>query len=118
MIRNIIFQQDGAPAHNSIQVKEYLNETFGNLWIGTNGPVQWPPRSPDLTPMDFFLWGYIKNEVYKNTYHNIEALQFSVRNALYSINRMQFQNTTRRGVLKRVNLCIQENGSTIEHLIR
>ena len=51
------FQHDGAPAHFVLDVKEYLNNVFPNRWIGRSGPVQWPPRSPDLTPMDFFIWG-------------------------------------------------------------
>jgi hypothetical protein len=28
------------------------------------GPMEWPPRSPDLTPIDFFLWGFVKDNVY------------------------------------------------------
>ncbi|CAD0200597.1 unnamed protein product [Chrysodeixis includens] len=36
----------------------------GQQWIGRFGPVRWPPRSPDLTPMDFFLWGFVKGEVH------------------------------------------------------
>ena len=51
------FQHDGAPAHFSLDVREYLNNVFPNPWSGRGGPVQWPPRSPDLTPMDFFIWG-------------------------------------------------------------
>lgn len=50
---NIIYQQDGAPAHFRLDVRRWLNETMPN-WIGRGGPVQWPPRSPDLTPLDFF----------------------------------------------------------------
>lgn len=51
----IWFQQDGAPAHNSRAATAFLNEEFANRWLGTNGPVKWPARSPDLTPLDFFL---------------------------------------------------------------
>ena len=50
-------QHDGAPAHFALDVREYLDNVFPNRWIGRGGPVQWPPRSPDLTPMDFFIWG-------------------------------------------------------------
>ena len=39
--------------------------TYPGLWIGKGGPVAWPPRSPDLTLLDFFLWGHIKSLVYK-----------------------------------------------------
>lgn len=50
----IYFQQDGAPAHNHHIVNALLERLFGPRWIGTHGPVLWPPRSPDLTPLDFF----------------------------------------------------------------
>lgn len=53
----IFLQQDGAPAHNYRLVTDWLNETFNDRWIGTGGPVLWPPRSPDLTPLDFFFVG-------------------------------------------------------------
>lgn len=56
--QNIYFQQDGAPQHNSRIVVEVLNNNFENKWIGTNGPIRWPPRSPDLTPLDFFFGVY------------------------------------------------------------
>ena len=59
-----IFQQDGAPAHTSRLVTEYLQRKLGDRWISKRGPVNWPPRSPDLTPLDFFLWGYVKDKLY------------------------------------------------------
>jgi hypothetical protein len=36
-------------------VRTYLDETVPNQWIGRNGAVEYPPRSPDLTPLDFYL---------------------------------------------------------------
>ncbi|GBL93892.1 hypothetical protein AVEN_153650-1 [Araneus ventricosus] len=59
-LRNVWFQHDGAPPHKISNVKQYLMETFQNQIIGYGGFVEWPPRSPDLTPLDFFLWGHIK----------------------------------------------------------
>lgn len=50
----------------SRQVRDYLNNVFPDKWIGRNGPVQWPPRSPDFTSLHFFLWGYVKEVVYKD----------------------------------------------------
>ncbi|KAJ8984505.1 hypothetical protein NQ317_014595 [Molorchus minor] len=49
------FQHDGAPPHKARIVQQYLNETYGENWIGINGPIQWPPKSPGLIPLDFFL---------------------------------------------------------------
>ena len=51
----VIFQQDGAPPHWGLQVRQFLSETFLDRWIGRDGPILWPPRSPDITPLDFFL---------------------------------------------------------------
>ena len=48
------FQQDGAPAHNSRSVRQYLDERFEGRYIGTHSETPWPARSPDLTPVDFF----------------------------------------------------------------
>jgi hypothetical protein len=46
------------------EVREYLNTCFPVRWIGPAEPIAWPPRSLDLTPLDFFLWGFIKDRVF------------------------------------------------------
>ena len=61
MRRKLLFQRDGAPAHYALDVRAWLDSKFPNRWIGRRGPVEWPPRSPDLTPCNFFLWGYLKD---------------------------------------------------------
>ena len=60
----VIFQQDGAPPHWGLAVRQLLNDTFPEKWIGRDGPISWLPCSPDITPLDFFLWGYVKDIVY------------------------------------------------------
>ena len=52
------------PAHRLSAVRERLRELFGQRVIALYHNVEWPPRSPDLTPYDFFLWGYLKSKVY------------------------------------------------------
>ncbi|KAJ4442536.1 hypothetical protein ANN_04123 [Periplaneta americana] len=54
---------DGASPHFDRRVRNRLNATFPDRWIGRGGPVPWPPRSPDLSPLDFFLWGDVKRFV-------------------------------------------------------
>jgi hypothetical protein len=51
------FQHDGAPAHYSLRVRRFFTDSYPQRWIGRGGPVAWPPRSPDLNPLDFILWG-------------------------------------------------------------
>ena len=66
---DFIFQQDGAPPHFHFDVVAHLNANLLGRWIGrashNDSPLlTWSPQSPDLTPCDFFLWGYIKDRVY------------------------------------------------------
>jgi hypothetical protein len=71
----VIFMQDGAPPHFSLPVRGALKEKFPNSWIGRGGPISLPPRSPDLTPMDCFLWGYVKNCVYGEKILDLQHLR-------------------------------------------
>ncbi|KAJ4436788.1 hypothetical protein ANN_16920 [Periplaneta americana] len=59
----LIWQQDGAPPHFGVGVRDFLNQQF-HEWIGHRGTTEWPPRSCDLTPCDFSLWGILKNDVF------------------------------------------------------
>ncbi|PNF27743.1 hypothetical protein B7P43_G12779 [Cryptotermes secundus] len=64
-----ISQQDGPPPHLHLNVRSFLNESPAQRWIDRMGNEDlalqfWPPRSPDLTPCDFLLWGFVKNAVY------------------------------------------------------
>jgi hypothetical protein len=66
---DFIFQQDGAPRHFHMALRNHLNAHLPRRWIGRAGAndvvwCRWPPRSPDVTPCDFFLWGYIKDKVF------------------------------------------------------
>ncbi|GFU62062.1 putative DD41D transposase [Trichonephila clavipes] len=53
------FQQDGATCHTARATIDLLKDTFGDRLIFRFGSVNWPPRSCDLTPLDYFLWGYV-----------------------------------------------------------
>jgi hypothetical protein len=48
---------DGAPPHFSQVVRQYLGHKFPNRWIGRGGTQNWPPRSLDLNPLDYHVWG-------------------------------------------------------------
>jgi hypothetical protein len=57
----VFFLQDGVPPHWSLIVRASLNQHLPNRLIGRAGPISWPARSPDITPCDFFQWGYVKD---------------------------------------------------------
>jgi hypothetical protein len=48
-----VLQQDGVPPHFCYHVRNHLDREIAGRWIGRGGPIAWPPRSPDLTPLDF-----------------------------------------------------------------
>lgn len=57
------FQMNGAPDHNTYAVRNWFNSNYSNRWIGRNGTALLPARSHDLTPLDFFLWSFVKGYV-------------------------------------------------------
>lgn len=111
------FQLDGAPPHYSTDVRNYLNLQYNGRWIGRGGPVTWPPRSPDLTPPDFYLWGFLKNVVYAEKPTTIQDMKNRIRTACAGIPREVLLNTI-NSLRKRIGLCIEQNGGNFEHLIR
>lgn len=115
------FQHDGAPGHRAINVQQFLNQRFPNRWIGLGGQqfnhVEWPPRSPDLTSPDFFLWGYVKNVVYADAVTTRENMMDRIRNACQNIPNHVLLSTV-ESFERGVELCIANNGGIFEHLIR
>jgi len=92
-VSRVIFMQYGAPPHFSCFVTDVLNERFPVTWIGRNGPIPWPPRSPDLSPPDFCPVWYIKNMVYAENIRNIQHLQERITSAIETITRDMIQKT-------------------------
>ena len=45
----------------------------------------WPPRSPDLTPPDYFLWGYLKGTVCQNKPQTIDALKANITEKIQAV---------------------------------
>lgn len=114
--RRMWFQHDGAPAHYSRLVRTHLNRNFANKWIGRGGTVRWPPRSPDLTKLDFFLWGYLKNLVYQEPVTTKEDMMRRIRNAFHTVNRNMLMNVS-ESFLTRMQVCVEQEGGYIEHFM-
>ena len=53
----VVFQHDGASAHYETRVRAWLDGKLEDRWMGRGGPIPWPAQSPDLSPLDFWLWG-------------------------------------------------------------
>ncbi|KAJ4437167.1 hypothetical protein ANN_17302 [Periplaneta americana] len=72
---NLWFMHDGAPAHYCRNASAYLNAVYPDERIGRAGSTPWPARSPDVNPLDFYLWGRLKSLVYASGVLNVEVLQ-------------------------------------------
>jgi hypothetical protein len=55
------FMHNGAPLHFNIADRTVLNDKYPERWVGRGEQIAWPPRSPDLHPADFYLWGHLKS---------------------------------------------------------
>ena len=62
-----------------------LETKFGERVISRNGPVGWPPRSCDLTPLDYLLWGYVKSMVYVNKPVMIDELCTNIEHEIVAV---------------------------------
>ncbi|GFV57024.1 DUF4817 domain-containing protein [Trichonephila clavipes] len=79
------FQQDGATCHTVRATIDLLKDTFGDRLISRFGPVNWPPRSCELTPLDYFLWGYVKSLVYADKPQTLDHLEDNIRRVIADI---------------------------------
>ena len=79
------FQQDGATSHTARACMALLRERFRGKLISLFGDIDWPPRSPDLTPPEFNLRGYLKNKVYENDPRTIEDLKYKIEEEISRI---------------------------------
>ncbi|GFU67642.1 uncharacterized protein TNCV_1643911 [Trichonephila clavipes] len=90
------FQQDGATCHTARATIDLLKDTFGDRLISRFGPVNWPPRSCDLTPLDYFLWGYVKSLVYADKPQTLDHLEDNIRRIIADIRPQMLEKSPRK----------------------
>ncbi|KAJ4442869.1 hypothetical protein ANN_04462 [Periplaneta americana] len=61
------------------------DEEFPRRWIGRTGSIRWPPRSPDLTSLDFFFWGFMKDRVYATKPCNFPELVERIEHTIQTV---------------------------------
>lgn len=117
--QNLWFMQDGAPAHFSVAVRDFLNTRFPNHWIGRAGPIAWPPRSPDCNPCDFFLWGHLKDIVYQTPIENAQVLRQRIEHGFHSINETPgIFRRVRQSMIRRSEACVIAQGGYFEQSLK
>ena len=99
------FQQDGATCHTTQVNMALLQETFSGRVISCLSDINGPSRSCDLTPLDFFLWGYAKDCVYADKPSTLEHLKTKIRQVMNEITPNKYQKMVRKLLQK--NQCMQ-----------
>jgi hypothetical protein len=90
-----------------------LDEVFADRLIST---TIWLPRSPDVSPPDFFLWGAMKNSVYSNNPHTIDDLKMAITEYIRNVD-LAILNTVFENTVRRVNKCLETGWGHSEHYL-
>jgi len=99
--------QDGATPHTANTTMSALHESFGSRIISKKSTFQWAPRSPDLSPLDFYFSGYCEANVYRLLKTEIETFIASIPTEMCQRAIKNFE--------KRIEVCIQHQGGHFEH---
>ena len=110
------FQQDGAIAHTANESMTIFRNMFPGHLISRFGDVSWPPRSPDLSTCDFFLWGYFKSRVYTHKPRTLNGLKEAIRQEIRPIAR-QLLASVMDDFKKRLENYIQSDGRHLTDII-
>ncbi len=104
-----VFQQDGTPAHTSHLVQNWLSDNLDLFWT----KHFWPPNSPDLNPLDYYVWGVLERDSNKSSHQTVEELKAAIRRAVERMDRTHLINACTR-FRARVESVIECDGSWIE----
>ncbi|XP_042225978.1 uncharacterized protein LOC121868990 [Homarus americanus] len=114
--KKVYYQQDGAPPHFHSDIRDCLDTNFPGRWIGRTGNVDYPPLSPDLTPLDFYLWGNLKNTVYAKKPSTLQELRHEIEWSCTAIPALICPKVC-RSVFRRCQQCLDAKGGQFEHAV-
>jgi hypothetical protein len=101
-------------AHTANLTVQMLSEFFGGHIISQK---LWLPQSPDLLPPDFCLWGFLKENMYRNNPHTLEELKQNTELCISSVTAKTL-HWVASNMRKRLNACIAKHGGHFQHLIK
>ena len=110
------FQQDGATPHTSTDSLNWLRQLFPDRLISRRCDPEWAPHSPDLNPPDFYLWGYLKDNVYTNNPQTIPNLKAAIAAKIRAIPREECVRVI-QNFASQVQVCLQCGGAHLEHIL-
>ena len=115
-VDDVYFQQDGAKWHASGETINLLREKFLGRVISRNDDCNWSPRSCDVIPLDFFLWGHVKDKVYADALQSIQHLKEKMREVIDEIEPHLFENVMEH-FINRASSCKRSCGVHINYIV-
>jgi transposase len=103
------FQQDGATSHTAKETQRWCKRNFENF-IPKD---EWPPYSPDLTPLDYSIWSILEQRACVSAHKNIKSLTEALQVAWGELD----QNIINKAVAQfptRLQACIDAEGAHFE----
>jgi hypothetical protein len=94
----------------------WLDDMFAHSWIGRRGPVEWATRSPDLNPLDFAFWGFLKAQVYAVRIQVLRRLRQRITDCCTTVDSNMLSKI-RTNMVKRLRKCVECRGEHIEHIM-
>ena len=107
--RSYVFQQDGAPAHTSHLVQNWLSDNVDMFW----SKEFWPPNSPDLNPLDYYVWSVVERASNKSRHPNEASLKAAITEAFQEMDKEQMKRACSR-FRPRMEAIIAAGGGYIE----
>jgi transposase len=107
--RPYIFQQDGAPAHTSHLIQNWLSDNVDMFW----SKDFWPPNSPDLNPLDYYVWSVVERQTNKSRHPNVASLRAAIEAAFAAMDRDHLKTACSR-FRARIEGVIEAQGGYIE----
>jgi len=108
------FMQDGASIHHSLEDLEWFNIHWKDRWIGLGSEkLEWPPYSPDLTPMDFSFWSWVKRRVALYYPESYCELKKAIDEVMNNLPKQEIINMCME-VRDRCKKCRENNGERFE----
>ena len=107
--RPYVWQQDSAPCHTSGKSQKWLSENFYDFI----SPNVWPPNSPDLNPMDYFVWGAVEKDTNCTSSNTKAQLMDKIKTVFEALPRETVASACSR-FRTRIEAVIDANGGYFE----
>ena len=111
MLKKSYFIQNEAVPYIVISSKYVLSDIFQDRLIGKVSSIIWPPYSPDLTPIGFWLWPKLKAIIFSKRHKPLTSVRGLKLAIMHAFRRLQSENFDQLvpSVLRRMSSCFAKN---------